>query len=46
MKKKYFKILFLIDNDKSYHKTGSKKYKVLKDNLKNYIKKFSKKGYI
>ncbi|MDA7442157.1 FkbM family methyltransferase [Candidatus Pelagibacter ubique] len=46
MKKKYFKILSLIDNDNSYHKTGSKKYKLLKDNLKNYIKKFSKKGDI
>lgn len=46
MHKKYFEILSLINKDKSFHKTNSKKYKKLKSNLKYYIKKFSKKGDI
>lgn len=46
MKSKYFKILSLIDKDKSFHKTNSKKYKVLKNDLKREIIKISKKGNI
>lgn len=46
MQKKYLKILSLIDKDKSYHKTGSKKYKVLKNELKYCIEEISNKGEI
>jgi FkbM family methyltransferase len=44
MKKKYHKFLQLIHKDKSFHKPRTKKYKLLKNDLKNLIKKFFKKG--
>ena len=46
MRKKYLKILSLIEKNKIYHKTNSKKYKVLKNELKYYIKEISNRGEI